>query len=261
VIRRRRSRRGLSGNPIALALVVLASTAVAACVSGGPASLPPSTIAVSTAEATPGPASPSPQPSVSGSPTPAPTALPTPIPGTGRVVVAADAFAITLPSGWRRVPLDGSSIADIVAQLPATVAAALKAEVADAKANGYAFLAIDLRAATLASGNASTVNVNVQAASDLPLALLEPLVTGFLDSAPGVTGVVATDVSLPAGPAIRITYTLALSTTAGTMKLAGTQFVLLSSKHTYTVSFGCRYASASSCRSQADAMMKTFDLL
>jgi hypothetical protein len=280
-------------------------------------------------------------PSLSPEPTPGPT----PVPGTGKITMTADRFAITLPDGWRQIPLDGSQTAEIEALLPAgsqitaaldkelasavaagfafmaidlrpatlsagnistvnvnvqapssvplslmeplvtglldsapgvssvvaktvtlpagsQITAALDKELASAVAAGFAFMAIDLRPATLSAGNISTVNVNVQAPSSVPLSLMEPLVTGLLDSAPGVSSVVAKTVTLPAGKAIRITYTLTITTAGGqAVKLAATQFVLLSTKHTYTTSFACQYAAASSCRSQADAMMQTFDIL
>jgi hypothetical protein len=257
---RRRAPRGPSRHA---KLVVLAAAAVlaGACVASGPGTGAPSAEAGSSPAATLAIASPSAPPSASPVGTPSP--IPTAAAGTGRIVVAADGFAITLPSGWRQVPVDGSSIAAILALLPSgsSIPAVLRTEVAQAEASGIVFLAIDLRPATLASGNASTVNVDVQAPSTLPLPLLEPLVTGLLSSAPGVTNIAATQVTLPAGKAIRITYTQALATSVGTVKLAGTQFVLLSSKHTYTVSFACTYADASSCRSQADAMMKAFGLM
>jgi hypothetical protein len=184
--------------------------------------------------------------------------------GAVRIVLKADGFALTLPPGWRAVPLDGSSIAAIKAVLPAgsRIAAVLDAELRQARADGYAFLAIDLRPATLAAGNASTLNVNVQPPSEVGLGLLEPLVIGLLDSAAGVTNVVGGQVTLPAGRALRITYTLSLTTAGGTtVKLAGTQFVAPSAKHTDIVSFGCRYASALSCRSQADAIIRSFAIL
>jgi len=248
-----------SGRLVSLLLTLVV---VSAC-SGGQAPSPPPTVAAETAATT---GSPSSLPSVA--PTTAPSTAPNPTashaPDTGKIVMKADGFAITLPAGWRAIPLDGSATAGIEALLPAgsSIKAALDAELAQAVASGFAFMAIDLRPATLAAGNTSTVNVNVQAASNVPLDLMEPLVTGLLDSAPGISNVVAKQVTLPAGRALRITYTLALKTSTGTtVKLAGTQFVLLSSKHTFTISFGCQYAMASSCRSQADAMMKTFEIL
>ena len=67
--------------------------------------------------------------------------------------------------------------------------------------------------------------------------------------------------SLPAWQAIRAVYTITATTNGTTTKDAGTAFVLLSSKHTYTVSFACPYSIASSCRSTADTIMKSFDLL
>jgi hypothetical protein len=162
------------------------------------------------------------------------------------------------------MPLDGSSLAALKALLPvgSGIGAVLDAELAQARAGGFAFMAVDLRPATIAVGNPSTFNVNVQPPSDIGLSLLEPLVTGLLDTAAGVSNVVATQVTLPAGRALRITYALSMTTGGGaSVKLAGTRFVVLSAKHSYEVSFICRYTAASSCRAQAGSIMRSFQLL
>jgi len=255
-------RRALGFGSVAALLVAACSPGggAGALATAGPTATPVASIASQPSVAATLEPSASPVPS----PTPGPTPVPTPVPGTGKIVVTASGFAITLPTGWRQIPLDGSQTAEIEAQLPAgsQLSSALDTELATAVAAGMAFMAMDLRSATLSAGNISTVSVNVQAASNVPLSLMEPLVTGLLDSAPGVTSVSAKIVTLPAGSAIRVIYTLTITTSSGqTVKLAATQFVLLSAKHTYTISFACQYAAASSCRSQADAMMKTFDIL
>jgi hypothetical protein len=254
--------------PSSAVAVVVAAALLAGC-AGGPAG----PVAQRTTDAgAPSPASPaslSPAAATASSaPSVAPTAGPTAVPshpaGTGHVLVASAGFAITLPDGWVAIPLDGSSTAEIEALLPpgSSIAAALDKELADASAAGFAIMAIDLRPATVAAGNASTLNVNAQGPSQLGLSLLQPLAVGLLDQAPGVTNVVSTQVTLPAGRALRITYTLATTTSSGAaVKLAATQFVLLSSKHTYTTTFACQYAAAASGRSQADSIMKRFDIL
>ena len=266
----RRARATRAGRIARAATLLLGTALVAACSGGGPAApagatvaavVPtPSTAPVATIEVT-FVASPSPAPVDAA--TPAPSVPPTPVPGTGKITVTEYRFAITLPAGWRQVPVDGSGTDEIEAQLPADseLAAALESEVAKAAKEGFALLAVDLRRATLAEG-LSSLTVLAAGPSNVPLSLMESLVVGLLDGAAGISSVSSKIVTLPAGKAIRATYTItATSSTGKTVKSAGTAFVLLSSKHTYTVSFACPSSIASSCRSQADAIMKTFDIL
>jgi hypothetical protein len=194
--------------------------------------------------------------------TPAPS--PTKVPGTGRITDKADGFAITLPAGWREIPLDGSETAEIEATLPAgsQLGATLEAMTSSAAAKGMALFAMDLSTDTLAAKVFSGLEVQVAASQNVPLTLLEPLVVGLLDQAPGVTSVSGKIVSLPAGQAIRITYTLTTKTSTGqTVKLAGTDYVLETSKHLYTVTFLVSYAAASDGRADAASIMKSFDVL
>jgi hypothetical protein len=212
------------------------------------------------------------QPSVAASPTLAPGTrpLPTPapsatkVPGTGKITDKADGFAITLPTGWRQIPLDGSETAEVEATLPADseLSGTLEATTSSAAAKGFAMFAMDLSTDTIAAKVFSALEVQVAASTNVPLSLMEPLVTGLLDQAPGVTSVTGKIVTLPAGQAIRVTYTVTTKTSTGqTVKLAGTDYVLISSKHTYTVTFLVSDAEASAGRSEAGTIMKSFDLL
>jgi len=222
------------------------SSASSALGSNAPATVAPSPVASA--------------PATTAGPTPAPTK----VPGTGKITLSSYAFAITLPAGWRQVPLDGSDTSDIEAALPAgsQMAAALQTDAATAAAKGFALLAMDLSPDAVAAGTVSTLEVQAAAPQDLPLSLLESLATGLLEQAAGVTSVSSKIVTLPAGKAIRITYTLTLTTSSGQqVKLAATDYVLESPKHTYTTTVACSSAIATTCRSTADATMKTFVLL
>lgn len=251
-----------------LTLGIATALLVAAC-SGRGADVPPlaspsagtpfavGSVAPSAA-ASPATAAPSAPPAA----TPAPS--PTKAPGTGKIVDKADGFAITLAAGWREIPLDGSETADVEAMLPADsqLGATLEATTSSAAAKGMALFAMDLSADTLAAKVFSGLEVQVAASQNVPLSLLEPLVIGLLDQAPGVTSVSGKIVSLPAGQAIRIIYTLTTKTSTGqTVKLAGTDYVLQTSKHLYTVTFLVSSAAASDGRADATAIMKTFDIL
>lgn len=245
---------------------LLAGALIAACSTARPDAVPPSAgapLATASQAASVAPslvplASPSPGPTV----TPAATPVPTPIPGTGKQTLTKYSFAITLPAGWRAIPTGGSLPADIDALIPdgSALEAALESELAKAAKEGIALLAVDLRPATLAKG-LSYLTVLVAGPSTVPLSLMESLVVGLLDEAQGISSVTAKIVTLPAGQAIRAIYTITATVDGATSKYAGTAFVLLSSKHTYTVSFACPAAIASTCRSTADSIMKTFDLL
>jgi hypothetical protein len=251
-------------------LIVVIAVALAGCSGGNrggtdgganvPATSPPSAPSAVAAASPSASLAPSLAPVASAARTPAPTK----VPGTGKITLTQYGFAITLPSGWRQVPLDGSDTSDISAQLPAgsQMAAVLETDAATAAAKGFALLAIDLSPDTIAAGTVSTLEVEVTAPQNVPLSILEPLVTGLLEQASGVSGVSSKIVTLPAGKAIRITYTLSLTTSSGSkVKLAATNYVLESSKHTFTTTFACSYAAASACRADADSIMKSFDIL
>jgi len=254
----------------ALALGTAAAILLAACSGRGPV-LPtqgPGGAAPGASAKAVASSGPSEAPSAAASPTAAPTATPAPaptkVPGTGKVTDKADGFAITLPAGWRQIPLDGSENAQIEATLPANsqLSGTLEATTSSAAAKGFAMFAMDLSTATLSGKVFSGLEIQAAAPSNVPLSLMEPLVTGLLDQAPGVSGVAAKIVTLPAGQAIRVTYTLITTTSSGqSVKLAGTDYVLVSSKHTYTVTFLVSYADASAGRSKADSIMKSFDIL
>jgi hypothetical protein len=255
-------------------LILVIAVALAGCAGGNrggtdggpnvPATSPsavPSAVAVGSPAAS---ASASPAPSLAPVSSAGPNPAPTKVPGTGKITLTKYGFAITLPSGWRQVPLDGTDTSDISSQLPAgsQMAAVLETDAATAAAKGFALLAIDLSPDTIAAGTVSTLEVEVTAPQDVPLSILEPLVTGLLEQATGVSGVSSKIVTLPAGKAIRITYTLTLTTSSGQkVKLAATNYVLESSKDTFTTTFACTYAAASACRADADSIMKTFDIL
>jgi hypothetical protein len=256
--------------PTRLLPLVLVAALTAACSGGrggpnlpdlasaGASPAPVATVAAST--------TPSVLPAASPSDAPVATATPTPtkVPGTGKITDKANGFAITLPAGWREIPLDGSETAEIESELPAgsQLGATLEATTSSAAAKGFAMFAMDLSADTLAAATFSGLEVQVAEPTSLPLSLLESLVIGLLQEAPGVTNVSGKIVTLPAGQAIRVTYTLVTTTSSGqSVKLAGTDYVLVSSKHTYTVTFLVSYAAASDGRADAGTIMKTFDIL
>ncbi len=257
----RRARVGSLGIAAAIVLVACSGRSVPTLgpTAGAAATAQPAASVTATAPA-PSPALETP----SAAPSVAPAPSPTKVPGTGRITDKANGFAITLPAGWREIPLDGSETAEIEATLPADsqLSGTLEATTSSAAAKGFAMFAMDLSTDTLLAKVFSGLEVQVAAPTNVPLSLMEPLVTGLLDQAPGVTGVSGAIVTLPAGQAIRVTYTLTTKTSTGeTVKLAGTDYVLASSKHTYTVTFLVSSADASSGRSAAGSIMKTFDIL
>src|SRR5262249_3527691 len=89
----------------AAALLVAACSATNAPPQAGTA--PPSPVPHAPSAAPP-PAPPPPRPPAPAAPAATPTPQPTKVPGTGKITDTAHGFSITLPAGWRQIPLDGS---------------------------------------------------------------------------------------------------------------------------------------------------------
>ncbi len=245
---------GLSG----IALVVAACGGSAA-----PASAPssaPSSVAASPAVV----ASAAPTPSPSDSPT-ASAAVPTPAAAfgqTGRIVVADQGFAITLPDGWTRIPLDPAQIAVFARQFPpnSAIAQLLTSQAGQAAATGIKLWAFDLTPRSATQNFSANLNVIVQPAPvGLSASTLKAIAVGQLEFVHGIVNVAATVVQLPAGEAVRLTYQLDQTlTSGGKIQVAGTQYYLVGPKYLYIATFSCAGANATACRSGADRSIRTF---
>lgn len=179
---------------------------------------------------------------------------------TGRIVLADQGFAITLPTGWRRVPLDGSAIGDLSTVLPADseLGRMLASQVGRAAMAGIKLWAFDLRPASVKAGYASNVNAAVQPPTKaFGLPAFKEFLVAQLDSVAGISGVDSAIITVPSGQVIRTTYRISMPLSTGKVKIAGTQFIALGPSHTYAITFSCA-VDDEACTSAADATMQTF---
>jgi hypothetical protein len=178
---------------------------VAGCGSAAPAATPSPTLAPATSRPTPVP---TPRPSVA--PSVAPSA-PAALPRTGRIEVASAGYGLTLPQNWFRVDLtkeDLQAFAKAGSQsLGADATKQLSDQVASLVASGISLFAY--RFADTEAGLGTNLNVIVLPSLGLDLDTLERLNLGQLQ---GIVGQDVTidhaRVSLPAGDAVRLAYTV-----------------------------------------------------
>ena len=239
----------------ALALGCGASSA-----SGPPASA--ATVAPAAGSPTPTP-SPSPTPTIAPTPTPSPEPSDTVIGETGRLVVPDQSYAITLPKGWKRIRLDAGSLGDIASVFPADsdFGRILSSDLVQVAALGLKVMAFD--ASTHAGISAYPANLSVMAQPGMVFTLkqLKSVEAAQLGAIGGISKVVASDRKLPAGAAARFTYQVSAPTSSGAaLEFRGVQYLLVSDRFTYIVTFSCAKLD-SLCVDRAEKVMRTLELL
>ena len=254
------------GRPLAAILATMVVLAGCAGAAGpGVGASPVDLTAVSpTATPTMRPTS-TPRPTPTPTPRPSPTPSPTkdPVVGqTGRVVVPEQSFAMTMPKGFTRLTLDAAAL-DQMAGLFKTdsdMGKIMSAQMTQLLAAGVKLWAID---ATRAGGLTmpASLNVIVQPARSVDLSRIKALAVAELQAVGGISKVKATDLKLPAGPAIRVSYEASIDTTVGvTLQLQGIQYYVEGAGNAYIVTFSCAKAD-SLCGDRAAKSMKSFELL
>jgi len=184
---------------------------LAACGSTAPASVAPS-VAPSTAATTPTPTKAPPSPSPVPSQGTSASASTAGLPRTGRIEVASAGYAVTLPSNWFRIEF---SKADIEAftkagsgSLGPGVSDQLAAQVASLAASNISLYAFRFADADAVIG--TNLNVIVLPSLGLDLSTLETLNVQQLQQMVGKdVKITHTRVTLPAGEALRLSYSLA----------------------------------------------------
>ena len=170
----------------------------------------------------------SPSPSASATPAPTPTAAASAAPSasagavatpaasqatTGRIELPDKGFAVTLPDGWQSFPVDPVALqkmADAVGTKSA-IGQSLQRAIDTGQTAALSFWAFDMSDAAPGSRN---VTVLTQPAANIPLSLVESAVKGQIASIGG-SDIETETVTLPAGEALRLTYTLTVSNAAG----------------------------------------------
>jgi hypothetical protein len=254
---------GSGGRPsrrlaLAAAAAILALTAAGCGASASPvpsATATAATVASPTPAATPAATS---TPAASTTPTAAASAA-----TTGHIIVEGQGFGITLPDGWKSIPVDQAGLAGYIATLPADsqLRAILEGQSGAAAQQTIKFWAFDTRPADLASGFARNLNVIVQPASNLSMAVVESAAKASLEAVDAIRKPVATKiVTLPVGQALRIDYVLDVAATDGSSKaVSGTQYYVQLPTATLIVSLSVDEASAAAAVADFDALATSIE--
>jgi hypothetical protein len=250
---RRRSSIGL-GASIAIAVLI-----VAGCGGGTSTASPASTTAVVTAPPS-APAVASATPTAVASPSASPAASQA---TTGRIVVAEHGFALTLPDGWTRIPVDAAGLQDFIDTLPADseLRTILEGQAGSGAQQAIKFWAFDTRDEDIAAGFARNMNIIVQPAMGVDLSAVEAAAKASLESIKSIRKPVTSKiVTLPSGEALRLDYVLDVATADGkTTSVGGTQYYLQLPKSTLIVSFSTDVASTATAAKDFDAIIKSVE--
>jgi hypothetical protein len=243
--RHRRPDRRAVGIAAAMVLALVA----AGC--GAAATPSPSVAPIATPVVTPAPT-----PTSAPAATSAPTATPVASEATTGHIVTDSGFAITLPDGWERIPVDPAQLQAFIAALPAdSELRTLLEDQAGAFQGAVKFWAFDVRPEHTAGGFARNVNIIVQPAAGMSLSAIEGAAKAALESIGAVRKPVTSElVDLPGGPALRLDYILDVAGATGNVAVAGTQYYVQLPNATLIVSFSTDLAS------QDDAM-KDFEAI
>jgi hypothetical protein len=237
----------------ALVLVSAFVVVVAACsgAAASPTAPAPGTATAAPASPVTSPASAAPSSAVSVAPSQA---------TTGRIEVPEHGYGLTLPDGWKRIPLDQTSLDAFVAQLPpdSDIARILSSQAGQMATSGISLWAMDLSTDAILSGFAPNANIIVQPSSGLTLDTLKAVAQGQLQNVSAISDVQVADVTLPAGPAVKATYALNQATTSGTtITVSGTQYYVIGTTNLYIVSLSCGGSDASVCSADFDALIQS----
>ncbi len=218
---------------------ILSAVLVAAC-SGSAASSAPASAS----------AAPSASPSVAASAAVASTA-PSASAGaslatSGRIVDAANGYAITIPDGWVRIDLTDKDLATFMqaaASMSPELAASMSGQIQTMLSSGLVLFGLDPKTGT------SNVNVLKLASARMSLDVLQQLNESQLKSAGIGTDMVSEKVTLASGDAVHFAYGIK-ATTGTTVTIE--QFLLINGNNQYIVSV--TGAAAATARSIAESV-------
>jgi len=202
--------------------LLLATLLIAACGSSAPSATAPVTpvpIIASASTAAPG-AMPRPTPSPTAAPTATPTPTATPAPTieppaspslpsgtTGKVTLSDYGFSMVLPKGWQTIGLTPEDVQAIFDALPAgTLPAGLEEQVPALVAAGLKAWAFDVRP----TGHGSNVSV-IAIGYSIPVALLKPTAQAGLASVKGISNIRMTNIRVDGVKALRVDAKIAMT--------------------------------------------------
>jgi hypothetical protein len=178
--------------------------------------------------------------------------------GTSQPIVAgAKPVSMTLLPSWKKVELTDAGLRSAIASVATSNPLLAKTLTDLLESHGYAKFA--LYAIGYDGGRyIGTVNVAESPATGLDLAGLGQLFEGQIRDA-GATDLVNKNVTLPAGPAVQLSYNLIVSSgsAAPPASVDGRLFIFLIDGITYDVTFTCAGPDSSLCLTQADQMIQT----
>lgn len=172
------------------------------------------------------------------------------------VVSVGQPVSMTLLANWRKVELTDAGIRAVVGTLGASNPQLSTTLNQLLTSGGY--LRLSLYALGY-DGERYLGNLNI-AETPLPsadLAALGPLLEAQLRSL-GAKDVSTATVTLPAGSALRLNYTLAVASGTTTVPVTGRLFVFAQNGVSYNVTFTCGGPDPGPCLGQADQMIQTF---
>ena len=173
------------------------------------------------------------------------------------IVAGAKPVSMTLLPNWKKVELTDAGLRAAIASVTTSNPLLAKTLTDLLESHGYAKFALY---AIGYDGDRyiGTVNVAESPATGLDLAGLGQLFEGQIRDV-GATELVSKQVTLPAGPAIQLSYNLIKSSdsAAPPANVDGLLFIFLIDGITYDVTFSCAGPDSGLCLGQADQMIQT----
>ena len=182
-----------------------------------------------------------------------------PTAGTSQPIVpGAKPVSMTLLPNWKKVELTDAGLRSAIASVATSNPLLAKTLTDLLESHGYAKFALY---AIGYDGDRyiGTVNVAESPATGLDLGSLGQLFEGQVRDV-GATDLVSKTVTLPAGPAVQLSYNLIKSSdsAAPPANVDGRLFIFLIDGITYDVTFSCAGPDSGLCLGQADQMIQTF---
>lgn len=204
-----------------LAATGLVALTLAACGGSAATEAPAATDGATTAPATEAPATEAPATEAAASDTAG---------RTGRIEVADQGFALTLPDSWVEITLSGDDVDSILSAFPeGTFSGDMESMMRTAIESGIKLWGFDT------NGDGSNVNVLVQP-TPAPLDQLEPLLPAELETIPGSSNLQVTRGTVNGQDAIIATYDLSNALADGSVsEMTGTQAYLSTDTNLYIV--------------------------
>ncbi|HET9521118.1 MAG TPA: hypothetical protein VFO73_08745 [Candidatus Limnocylindrales bacterium] len=238
------------------ALVFGLSFVAVACGASAPASPSPTSTPAPTEMSTPTP---------TVRPTATPTASPTPegsLALTGRIEVAAEGYALTLPDGWYRAALSEEELLEILEAgadaMPEGMSELMAGQIGQMTVSGMSLMAFRVMTEDIPLG--TSVNVVSTPSLGLSFELMEGFGSAQLAAMLGLDVEIETErITLPAGEALLLTYVLPIVGPPA-MELAARQYLLIGATKQYIVSCTTP-GKASALTAECDAIAESFAFL